>query len=173
MSEHMGYNPEETVRLEIPKPNKGKREKGLKEVAEGSITHSEAVNKFEEALASSFGENGELDFVVNDETPEESGFALIQRFGINQKEPGLRDAKTIYLDTEKVKKVFDKLDPAVKKVFVDGLKDNLEDVKGVLKFFQTRLENEKDPAETEEIKLQITGQKSDIKKLEKQIQALA
>jgi polyhydroxyalkanoate synthesis regulator phasin len=139
--------------MRTTKPDQARKDKGLSEVSNKSITHSEATNKFQDALRKS-ADGEELDkLILKGDAP-------------------LRDIRAAYLDREDLKEVFDTLEPEVRRAYIDGLKENLADVKDVLKYFQTRLKIEDDPEELKIIKSQIKGQKEDIENLEKELQAL-
>lgn len=152
-------------------------------------------------LTSSDGDIG-LKWLVDEETPG-GQFALVQKLEnkpySDEDEPGEFvfeiDAKTgekypvrklsgparprgemarfYYLDAGQVKAVFDKLEPEVKKSFLDGLKEQIKENAAYAKKLKNQWKKEADPAKKAELKDQITEEDEARAKIEKELAALA
>ena len=85
-----------------------------------------------------------------------------------------KDIATVYdLNTEQVRQVFNKLEPAVKKSFIDGLQESLAANIALVRKYNQELKGEKREEEEKELKTKIEEQELAQEKINKELKALA
>jgi hypothetical protein len=77
------------------------------------------------------------------------------------------------LDTNKVREIFNKLEPAVKESFINGWKESLKENINQVNKLKAKLEIEKRHKEREELEMQIVEYESAQEKIKKELKALA
>lgn len=85
----------------------------------------------------------------------------------------LEDSARVYdLKTKQAREVFDALEPAVKKSFINDLKERINVNKTLVKLYGNELKLEKRHEAKEELKAKIAGEELAQEKLKKELQAL-
>lgn len=87
--------------------------------------------------------------------------------------PRAEMARFYYLDSKQVRAIFDKLDPEVKKGFLDGLKEQVKENAAYTKKLKNQWKKESDPAKKAELKSQIAEEDEARAKIEKELAVLA
>ena len=200
MSERMGYNPEE--KFSKPKKETDEitpsRAHHIFENAVIKAINDQSETEGKQIISSDGAVN--LKWFVDEETPN-GRFAIIQhnvqRTEENQlkeyvleedKETGEKyqvekmsgpvkpqdEIATVYdLDINQVRKIFNKLEPAVKKSFIDGWKESLQENINQVNKLKAKLKQEMRQKEKEELETQITEHELAQEKINKELEALS
>lgn len=175
-----------------------KRNNDLTPMRAQSIFENKVINALNNTLSEKqkvhSDERAKLEWDLDPKT-DEVVFSVVKRVPTNKELPGGRDASikvnpktgkkyidyklspneeitTYNLETADVKKSFDTLDQEVKKIFIEGYKETLEENKNLIKKWEQTLKKELRQDEQKQLEEKIAEQEKASETMEKMLAAL-